>query len=218
MEKLNELPQAFCGVIQSGKVVMLPANDGQWLNKTSVAEAFRALEQRAEAAEAKLAELEKQEAVGHFMLARDEDDSWWYEASEQNDKAIPLFTRAPPAADLAEIVPEDLNGKSMRYIADKFQVSISEAQFILVGFNACRTTILRKIDEVPLFTHPAPAADLAELVPSEITHADAPELQEIASSAQAIGIKGTYAGFAVGFNACRAAILRNIEDAGKKHE
>lgn len=51
MEKLNELPQAFYGVIQGGKVVMLPAEDGQWLNKTSVAEAVRELEQRAEAAE-----------------------------------------------------------------------------------------------------------------------------------------------------------------------
>lgn len=64
-----------------------------------------------------------------------------------------------------------------------------------------------------LFTRPAPAADLSELVPDEITHADAPELQEIASSARAIGIKGTYAGFAVGANWMRAAILRNIEEA-----
>jgi len=64
-----------------------------------------------------------------------------------------------------------------------------------------------------LFTRPAPAADLSELVPDEITHADAPELQEIASSARAIGIKGTYAGFAVGANWMRSAILRNIEGA-----
>ncbi len=68
-------------------------------------------------------------------------------------------------------------------------------------------------DGTELFLRPAPAADLAELVPDEITHADAPELQEIASSAQAIGIKGAYAGFAVGANWMRAAILRNIEEA-----
>jgi len=49
MEKLNELPQAFYGVIKSGKVVMLPAEDGQWLNKTSVAEAYRALEKQRDA-------------------------------------------------------------------------------------------------------------------------------------------------------------------------
>jgi len=49
MQKLNELPQAFYGVIQSGKVVMLPAEDGQWLNKTSVAEAYRALEKQRDA-------------------------------------------------------------------------------------------------------------------------------------------------------------------------
>ncbi|WP_337030365.1 hypothetical protein [Pantoea agglomerans] len=49
MQKLNELPQAFYGVIQSGKVVMLPAEDGQWPNKTSVAEAYRALEKQRDA-------------------------------------------------------------------------------------------------------------------------------------------------------------------------
>lgn len=36
------LPDAFYGVVQAGKVVMLPADDGQWLNKTTVAESFRA--------------------------------------------------------------------------------------------------------------------------------------------------------------------------------
>lgn len=70
-----------------------------------------------------------------------------------------------------------------------------------------------RVEVVPLYEHPAPAADLADLVPDEITHADAPELQEIASSARAIGIKGAYAGFAVGANWMRAAILRKIEEA-----
>jgi len=36
-----ELPQSFYGVVQDGKAVMLPANDGQWLNKTAVIEALR---------------------------------------------------------------------------------------------------------------------------------------------------------------------------------
>jgi len=36
-----ELPQSFYGEVHDGKVVMLPANDGQWLNKTAVIEALR---------------------------------------------------------------------------------------------------------------------------------------------------------------------------------
>lgn len=62
MKELNELatiPQPFYAVTQYGKAVMIPAEDGQWLNKTAVAEAFLTLaqerdswKQRAEAAEA----------------------------------------------------------------------------------------------------------------------------------------------------------------------
>jgi len=62
MKELNGstvMPQSFYAVIEGGKAVMLPAEDGQWLNKTTVAESFQELEQRAEAAEAKLAVLEK---------------------------------------------------------------------------------------------------------------------------------------------------------------
>lgn len=261
-------------------------------------------QQRAEAAEAKLAGLEKQQPYGYVVITGTGAKKFSTRHPRlrvTNEPPVAVFTRAPPAADLAEIVPEDLNGKNMSYIADKFQVSISEAQFILVGFNACRTTILRKIEEVKLdyfgslvskarisadkamvkFPQPnyvllkvaeeagevvqagvhyaegrmkweklegevvqllamlirlvtegdqvngiappescrnfipAPAAELADLVPDEITHADAPELQEIASSARAIGIKGAYAGFAVGANWMRAAILRKIEEAKK---
>lgn len=121
MEKLNELPQAFYGVIQGGKVVMLPADDGQWLNKTSVAEAFRALEQRAEAAEAKLAERDKQMNPDYFLNRIESSDKWGPEvelriyesqldASKSQDDhgggIIELFTRPAPAADLAELVPD----------------------------------------------------------------------------------------------------------------
>lgn len=141
MEKLNELPQAFYGVIQSGKVVMLPAEDGQWLNKTSVAEAFRALEQdkeaaeievagaddrcrmmfeaknhwadRARAAEAKLAELEKQYPVAYLTWHQgfhspDDCEDYLVVASNgdkscDGSEAFPVFNRPAPAADLAEV-------------------------------------------------------------------------------------------------------------------
>lgn len=94
--------------------------------------------QRAEAAEAKMAELEKQEPVGHFMLARDEDDSWWYEASEQNDKAIPLFTRSAPAADLVELVPDKLTADGV--------ISMHDCG-VVEGWNDCCDAIQRKIEE-----------------------------------------------------------------------
>lgn len=39
-------------------------------------------------------------------------------------------------------VPDELAGKSFNYIANKFQVSISEAQWILVGWNARSAAVL----------------------------------------------------------------------------
>lgn len=57
MKDLNQTPQAFYGILQGGKVVMLPAEDGQWLNKTTVTEALPALEERVAVAEAKLLEV-----------------------------------------------------------------------------------------------------------------------------------------------------------------
>lgn len=132
MEKLNEVKQAFYGVIQGGKVVMLPAEDGQWLNKTSVAEAFQALEKeaqknlegafawqnRAEAAEAALAEMEKQKPVAYLTWHqgfRSPDDCEDYLVVASNgdnscdgSKAFPVFNRPAPAADLAELVPDEV--------------------------------------------------------------------------------------------------------------
>lgn len=59
--------------------------------------------------------------------------------SERYWDVIPLYT-APPAP----VVPDVLGGKSFEYIANKFQVSISEAQWILVGWNACRAAMQGK--------------------------------------------------------------------------
>ncbi|HEI0612131.1 TPA: DUF551 domain-containing protein [Escherichia coli] len=47
-----------------------------------------------------------------------------------------------------QVVPDELANKSFEYIANKFQVSISDAQWILVGWNACRTTMQGKADQV----------------------------------------------------------------------
>lgn len=42
-----------------------------------------------------------------------------------------------------QVVPGELSNKSFEYIANKFQVRISDAQWILVGWNACRAAMLQ---------------------------------------------------------------------------
>ena len=49
---------------------------------------------------------------------------------------------------------------------------------------------------------PAPTA------PDKITSANAPEVFEIAAEAERLGLRGAYASYAVGWNACRAAMLQ----------
>lgn len=61
---------------------------------------------------------------------------------------------------------------------------------------------VQRFDEVPLFTRPAPAINLAELVPKEM--------------AIYRGGNGSFnAGKEAGWNDCRAAMLRNIEEQSK---
>lgn len=113
MEKLNELAAG----IKSGKLSAIwVAVDSEHI--LTIAEAFRALEQRAEAAEAKLAELEKQMNPDYFLNRIESSDKWGPEvelriyesqldASKSQDDhgggIIELFTRSAPTADL---VPE----------------------------------------------------------------------------------------------------------------
>lgn len=57
--------------------------------------------------------------------------------------------------------------------------------------------------DVALYRHAQPVP----VVPEEITSASAPEVFEIAAEAERLGLRGTYASYAVGWNACRAAML-----------
>ena len=144
-------------------------------------ESLRDWKQRAEAAEEKVAELQKQEPVLYALrfknsrgqpeklinencLFRDKEKAAayglggnyvtqesgkmeWVPNPALNPEVIPLFTRPAPAVSLADLVPDDISGKSLSYIADKFQVDISQAQFILAGFNYHRAAIIRNIEE-----------------------------------------------------------------------
>ncbi|HCQ9067238.1 TPA: hypothetical protein OMI80_001965 [Klebsiella pneumoniae] len=54
-----------------------------------------------------------------------------------------------------------------------------------------------------LYRHAQPVP----VVPDEINSASAPEVFELAAEAERLGLRGTYASYAVGWNACRAAML-----------
>lgn len=131
----------------------------------AIADAIRALEQRAEAAEAKLAELEKQASeqkpfmygimtasgdahFEDFCVSSDpgllEDVIWeWNNTMADNEpknRVVALFTRPAPAINLAELVPER---KPVPESGSSFESAINWCE----GFNACRAAILRNIEE-----------------------------------------------------------------------
>ena len=58
----------------------------------------------------------------------------------------------------------------------------------------------------------------APVVPEEITSASAPEVFEIAAEAERLGLRGTYASYAVGWNACRAAMLQGSQPVSNRDE
>ncbi len=136
MKELNEL------VERSNEIAAFYDNSILVDNKTilAIAEAFRALEQRAEAAEEKLAEYEKQEpayyATGFRLLTPSE--------IEQYDRLklsriglMKLFTRPAPAVSLAELVPEEWSERAYT----------DEERGYDSGWNDCRAAILRNIEE-----------------------------------------------------------------------
>lgn len=77
-------------------------------------------------------------------LVRPEDDEK-AEAALWSGWSCQALYAAPPAP---AYVPDELAGKSFNYIANKFQVSISEAQWILVGWNAGRAAMLQGAEPV----------------------------------------------------------------------
>lgn len=212
MEKLNELDDLVLLVNSKNN----PFDNYSTVNDKSIlaiAKAFRALEQRAEAAEAKLEELAKHDQSAVAVLGQklrgyekptfichlliDENNG---EVEEGSELFAEPLTRPAPAAD---------------------HVSVQEAWEACGGNPGIKATreelleVLRLMDEAEDEVEAAtPAADLAELVPDERTAINLPELvpDEI-ESASGSDFDDYYCD---GFNACRAAILRNIEEASKK--
>lgn len=61
--------------------------------------------------------------------------------------------------------------------------------------------------ETPLYTAPRVPVSM----PEKITSANAPEVFEIAAEAERLGLRGAYASYAVGWNACRATMLQGAD-------
>ncbi|MGG5988367.1 hypothetical protein [Salmonella enterica] len=72
----------------------------------------------------------------------------------------------------------------------------------------CTSTVLGSLLESEI-TRLVSKEQPAPIVPDEITSASAPEVFEITAEAERLGLCGTYASYAVGWNACRAAMLQN---------
>ncbi len=139
MEKLNEL------VERSNEIADFYDNSILVDNKTilAIAEAFRALEQRAEAAEAKLAELEKQDPRGFIDVGTPEDEINILTQNKILKTDIPLFTRPAPAINLAELVPNKMNNLNVPV----FVFSELDPDSFIQGANWVRSTILRNIED-----------------------------------------------------------------------
>lgn len=67
-------------------------------------------------------------------------------------------------------------------------------------------------DLIPVYT--APPAPVS--VPEKISSTNAPEVFEIAAEAERLGLRGAYASYAVGWNACRDAMLQGAEPVTKE--
>lgn len=138
---IEQLPVPTAGAAKHGRALFLLRED---LNKTS--QAFREPEQRAEAAEAKLAELANQPPVAYTdaeeldIMQKGTYADMFKPCDEykSDPKWIPLFTRAAPAADLADLVPDELTTDGI--------ITMHECG-VVEGWNACRTATLRNIEE-----------------------------------------------------------------------
>lgn len=155
MEKLNELMSKACLASERGKKGITV--DLQMLSQ--IRDEFWAVEKRAEAAEAKLAELDKQKPVGTVSISMDWNTHRNIATVNMRPDLVvaemkngdELFTRPAPVVSLAELVPPERNnwestdeeGYDIDYMepSDILQMGKDE------GFNLCRAAIMRNIEE-----------------------------------------------------------------------
>lgn len=96
--------------------------------------------QRAEAAEAKIAELEKQEPIGyHSKDARAVFRVWPH---ADGNICVPVYARPAPGINLAELVPDEINSEMAE------QLFFGKAITAIDVWKACRAAMLHNIEVV----------------------------------------------------------------------
>lgn len=110
------------------------------------------------------------------------------------DGAIAEFGAEPVPFDALRDAVAEVSGGPVMEWGDIYK---GHQAVPFINFNS----LARIVDKFRTFP-PAP------VVPEEITSASAPEVFEIAAEAERLGLRGTYASYAVGWNACRAAMLQ----------
>ncbi len=126
-----------------------------------------------------------------------------------------LLTVCGAAFELADdSCQQDFDGEECHVVPDdafqKLSDALDEIENTLPTEDTDRPDVFLVWSAVPraalksiLHAQPAP------VVPDEINSASAPEVFEIAAEAERLGLRGTYASYAVGWNACRAVMLDN---------
>lgn len=144
-------------------------------NILAIAEAFRTLEQRAEAAETKLAELGASVSVYQYESAIyneengdtdwywDDCDKGFYDQYDRSRRRI-LFTRPAPAINLAELVPQPFDVFKQ---AGGVMVAVREGKtknhLFGKGYNACIAYVINSIINSGELTRPDCESDEARL-------------------------------------------------------
>lgn len=192
MDKLSDLVEIADNAISSG-VYDLKVKVGDIL---AIEQAFRELEQRAEAAEAlnKHMELAVRKAEGVSEALRRKSEAAEAKLAE-NEKSSGFWGRAAASETIRANKAEAKLAELERQEPVAFTSPFYWKELNGSGRVNCWLRNDRRDPDfkVELFTRPAPAINLAELVPPEADGSNLPLA-------------------AYGWNACRAEILRKIED------
>ena len=125
-----------------------------------------------------------------------ETGDWLYDDPIELAKAIRKGPDMPPVQPVADREPD--RNPVLAY-ADSYR-DMAKQGVESVPIWSVITDLERNI--APLYLHAQ-----QPVVPEEMTSASAPEVFEIAAEADRLGLRGTYASYAVGWNACRSAML-----------
>lgn len=151
-ERLKDFPNAqfvdwLCLACVDVREVRTPDDAQEEINKIrdAVTGRLASLMQRAEAAEAKLAELEQQEPVAYVHPAYLQAGALGFDASVGRlaPAQIPLFTRPAPAVDLADLLPP-----KKELVSDTKNLQACEWGFHLQdeGWNKCIDAVIKNIE------------------------------------------------------------------------